>query len=89
MTLKQQIEDLKEKLAEAKKHTYVTETTGLHCSNGELYIDYNIFGEERCLVIDINSLYPDLPFIIDQVVKQQKKDQRNILDNIKETLKDL
>ena len=89
MTLKQQIEDLKEKLAEAKKHTYVSDTTGLCCSNGELYIDYNICGEERHLVIDINSLYPDLPFIIDQVVKQQKKDQRDILDNIKETLKDL
>lgn len=89
MTLKQQIADLKEKLAEAKKHTYVTDTTGLHCSNGELYIDYNICGEQRHLVIDVNALYPDLPFIIDQVCKQQRKDQRNILDNIKETLKDI
>lgn len=89
MTLKQQIEDLKEKLAEAKKYTYVTNTTDLHCSNGELYIDYDIGGEQRHLVIDINVLYPDLPFIIDQVCKHQKKDQRNILDNIKETLKEL
>ena len=89
MTLKQQIIDLKEKLAEAKKNTYVTDTTGLHCSDGELYIDYNICGEVRHLVIDINVLYPDLPFIIDQVCKNQKKDQRDILDNIKETLKDI
>ena len=89
MTLKQQIADLTEKLEDAKKHTYVTDTTGLHCSNGELYIDYNICGEERHLVIDINSLYPDLPFIIDQVTKEQRKDQRSILENIKETLKDL
>ena len=89
MTLKQQIADLTEKLENAKKHTYVTDTTHLHCSNGELYIDYNICGEERHLVIDVNSLYPDLPFIIDQVTKEQRKDQRSILDNIKETLKDL
>ena len=89
MTLKQQIEDLKKQLADAKKHTYVTDTTNLYCSNGELYIDYNILGEEKHLVIDINSFYSDLPFIIDQVCKHQKKDQRNILDNIKETLKDL
>tara|TARA_R110000744_G_scaffold7346_2_gene25415 strand:+ start:380 stop:649 length:270 start_codon:yes stop_codon:yes gene_type:complete len=89
MTLKQQIADLTEKLAEAKKHTYVTETIGLHCSDGELYIDYRICGEERRLVINVNSLYDDLPFIIEQVCKEQKKMQQETLDRIKEGIKEI
>tara|TARA_R110000822_G_scaffold85813_1_gene200497 strand:+ start:539 stop:811 length:273 start_codon:yes stop_codon:yes gene_type:complete len=90
MTLKQQIADLTEKLEDAKKHTYVHDSHNIYCANGELYIGYGNFpDDERMLVMNINSLYSDLPFIIDQVIKEHKKNQRGILDNIKETLKDL
>ena len=89
MTLKEQIADLKEKLAEAKRHTYVTDTTSLHCSDGELIIEYDIYGESRHLIIDVNCLYEDLPFIINKVCEEQKKMQKETLNRIKEELKEI
>tara|TARA_B110000285_G_scaffold196295_1_gene227176 strand:- start:290 stop:580 length:291 start_codon:yes stop_codon:yes gene_type:complete len=75
---------LEKQLEDARTHTYVGETIQLHCSDGELYIGYDRFGEECTLVMDVNQLYRDLPFIIDQVCKEQKKMQEMHLKMIKE-----
>lgn len=90
MTQKEQIADLKKQLAEAKRNTYVGETHHLQCFDGELHIGYGSYpDDERWLVMDVNSLYRDLPFFIGQVVKEQKKQQKMYLDSIKETIKDI
>ncbi len=86
MTQKQRIEELEEKLDQALQHTYVYDIHTLHCANGELYIGY---GNDRSLVIDINTIYNDLPFLISQVCKEQKKNQKETLDRIKESLNEL
>ena len=75
---------LEKQLEDARTHTYVGETHQLYCSDGELYIGYDRFGKECTLVMDVNQLYRDLPFIIDQVCKEQKKMQQMHLKLIKE-----
>ena len=87
--LEEKIDKLKAQLKEARMHTYVGETTSLHCSDGELYISYDNWGKESCLVMDVNQLYRDLPFIISQVCKEQKKMQKMHLKLIKETLTEI
>ena len=80
------INDLEKKLDQALKHTYVYDTQSLHCENGELYI---IYGNDRSLVINIDTIYNDLPFLVSQVCKEQKKNQEDILERIKESLDEL
>jgi len=80
------IYELEEQLETAKKNTYIYETHHLQCSDGEMHIG---FGNERWLVWNTDSLYKDLPFIISQVVKENKKQQKMYLDMIKKELKKL
>ena len=87
--LQQKIDTLEAQLKDARTHTYVGETTSLHCRDGELYIGYDSWGQESCLVLDVNQLYRDLPFIIKQVCKEQKKMQKMHLKLIKETLTEI
>ena len=86
MNKDKRIEELEEKLDQALTHTYVYDTHALHCANGELYIG---FGNDRSLVIEINTIYNDLPFLVSQVCKEQKKNQEDILKRIKESLDEL
>ena len=86
MTDKQKIKDLQKQLAESKKHTYIYETNHLHCSDGEMYFGY---GDDKWLVYNTDQLFKDLPFIITQVVKENKKMQKMYLDLIKESLKEI
>lgn len=86
MTLKEKIKDLEKQLEFAKKHTYVYDTIEIHCNDGELYIYY---GEDKCVVFDVNDMFDDLPFIISKVVKEQAKTQKWKLDHIKESLKEI
>jgi len=37
-------------------------------------------------VINIDTIYNDLPFLISEVCKEQKKNQDDILDRIKDSL---
>ena len=83
MTKQDRIDELEKKLNQALTHTYVYDTHTLHCANGELYIGY---GEDRSLVINIDTIYNDLPFLISEVCKEQKKNQDDILDRIKDSL---
>ena len=82
--LEAKIKMLEEELQHTRTHTYVGETQTLYCNDGELYIYYD--NEEKTLVMDIDQLYKDLPFIINQVCKEQKKMQEMHLEMIKEAL---
>lgn len=86
MTLKQQIASLKKQLEHAQNHTYVYNTESLHCSDGEFYMEYN---NGKTIIFEVNSLFNDLPFIINQVVKEQAKMHKWKLDLIKDELKEL
>lgn len=87
--LQQKIEHLEAQLKDARTHTYVGETNSLSCSDGELYIGYDSWGQESVLILNVNQLYRDLPFIIEQVCIEQKKMQRMHLKMIKETLTEI
>lgn len=87
--LEKKLKDLKKQLADARAHTYIGETHTLSCSDGELYIGYDNWGENCTLVMEVNQLFKDLPFIISQVCKEQKKMQKMHLKLIKETLKEI
>ena len=91
MTQKEQIKNLTERLEQAKRHHYVYQSYNTWVQHGELHMMHGDYGsgEEKHLVINIGELYKDLPFIIDQVVKENKKEQREYFENIKLTLKDL
>ena len=82
----EKIEDLEKQLEQAKKNTYVYDTTQLHCNDGEFYMYY---GDDKCVVFDVEQLFKDLPFMINQVVKEQAKMQEWHLGRIKEELMDL
>jgi hypothetical protein len=86
MTDKQKIKDLEKQLEFAKKHTYVYDTTSLHCNDGEFYMHY---GDDRCVVFNVETLFKDLPFIVTQVVKEQAKMQDWYLKRLTESLKEI
>ena len=89
LDLKDRIQELEIQLADAKKHTYVHDTNSIHCSDGELYIEYGNPDDERVLVMNTDQLFKDLPFIVNQVCKQNKKMQDWYLNKLKEELKEL
>ena len=84
--LEAQIGILKAQLEAARSRTYIGETQGLYCDDGELHIDYD---NNKRLVMDVNQLFMDLPFIISQVCKEQKKMQQMHLEMIKEATTEL
>ena len=86
MTKQERINQLEEQLEKSQKNTYVGETNQLHCCDGELYIYYGDTNNERCLVMDAQQLFKDLPFIIDQVTKENQKMQDMYMDNIKDAI---
>ena len=71
------------------KHTYIHETHTLHCSDGELYIEYGDVKDPSTLVINCEQLYKDLPFIIKQVTKEQDKTHKMHKNLIKQSLKEI
>ena len=69
------------------QNPYVNEIYSLHCSNGELYIGYD--DKDKIIVINIDTLYKDLPSIISMVIKENAKQQKMYADMIKESLEEL
>jgi len=69
-----------------EKTTYIHETNHLYCQDGELHIGY---GKDNWVVFNTDQLYKDLPFIINQVIKENKKMQEMYLESIKESLEEL
>jgi len=84
--LQKNIKELKAALEDKKKYTYVGETTSVYVMGDDLYIEYGSDGENT-LIMGINQLFEDLPFITDQVLKQQKKQLKRRLKEIKKVLK--
>ena len=83
------IKELEKQLKEAKEYkfgktTYIHETHHLQCSEGEMHIGY---GDDKWLIYNTDQLFKDLPFIINQVVKENHKMQKMYLDEIKKELK--
>lgn len=66
--------------------TYIHETYHLHCQDGELHIGY---GDDKWLVYNVEQLYKDLPFIIQETIRENNKMQKMYLDNIKQELERL
>ena len=87
-TLKNKILHLKNDLANARMNTYVGVTTDLYVNGGELYINYGEYGE-KTLVMCTEQLFKDLPFIINQVIKDNAKLQKMYLNNIVTELKEI
>jgi len=71
---------------ENNKSTYIDETHHLYCSDGEMHIGY---GKDKWLVYNTEQLLKDLPFIINEVIKENKKQQRMYISLIKEQLEEL
>jgi hypothetical protein len=69
-----------------KKSTYIHETHHLCCYDGEMHIGY---GEDKWLVYNAEQLIKDLPFIISEVIRENKKQQRMYISLIKEQLEEL
>ena len=87
MTQKERIVELEAQLAEAQRNTYVTDTHTLWAADNELYIQY---GEHnRLIVFDIDALYPDLSAIVQLSVRENKKNQARIQENLKKIVDQL
>ena len=67
------------------KYKYINEIESIACENGELYLSNN----KTTLIFNTDSLYKDLPLIIDLVVKENSKSQKLYNEQLKETLKQL
>ena len=79
--------NLKEQIK--SKVTYIHETSHLYCSDGEMHIQYGDCENENWVVYNTDQLFKDLPFIINQVCKENKKMQDYYLENIKKEIKEL
>lgn len=90
--LKDKIDELEsqiDKLINLKKHTYIHETHHLYCDSGEMHFGYGDPEDSKWLVYNTDQLFKDLPFIINQVCKENKKMQKYYLTQIKKELKEL
>ena len=86
--------DFEEQLKNCKEQvknqvTYIHETSHLYCSDGEMHIQYGDCDNENWVVYNTDQLFKDLPFIINQVCKENKKMQDYYLENIKKEIKEL
>ena len=84
---KDRIKQLEQQLELALNHNYIHEIHTLHCSDGELYVGYD--DKNRSFVINVDTLYKDLPSIISMVSKENTKQQEMYADMIKESLDEL
>ena len=84
---KDRIKQLEKQLELARNFTYVHEIHSLYNSEGELCIGYG--SKDECLVINVDTLYKELPAIISMVSKENTKQQKMYADMIKESLEEL
>ena len=67
------------------KSIYIHEIESIACNNNELYLSYN----NTTLVFNTDTLYKDLPTIIDMVCKENKKEQERILQELNMSLNNI
>ncbi len=65
---------------------YIHEINSIACNDGELYLSY---GDNTTLVFNTDTLYKDLPTIINMVCKENKKEQEQTLQDIKKSLNNI
>jgi len=68
---------------EKEKSMYIHETDSMSCSNGELYI----FGEFGEIVWNCETLFTDLPHIVQMVYKARIETDQRIKESIAEITK--
>ena len=78
--IKKYFKGLEVEWQEKNKQMYIPETHTLSCSNGELYIDGD-FGQ---LVWNCETLFTDLPHIVNMVYKSRKETDQRIKEQIEE-----
>ena len=66
--------------------TYIHEISTIHASNGELYIGY---GDNNHIVFNTDTLFKDLPSIVEMVCKENKKEQERIIHQLKISLNNI
>lgn len=69
------------------KTTYINEINTLHASNGELYLGYG--NDNDHIIINTDTLFRDLPTIIEMVCKENKKEQERIIHQLKISLNNI
>jgi len=65
---------------EKETQMYIAETHTLSCSNGELYVDGD-FGQ---LVWNCETLFTDLPHIVEMVYKARRETDKRVKEQIEE-----
>ncbi len=68
---------------------YIHETHTLFANDGELHLLYDSGNYDKELIFNVESLYTDLPTIIRLCVEQKKQMDKNTLERLKSTLKEL
>jgi hypothetical protein len=84
MTQKERIQELEDKLAHAKENTYVRDITNISAANNELCIQYG--DDDNLLVLDIDSLFPDLSLIVTLTARERDKTENENYERLKESL---
>ena len=79
-SVKKYFKGLEVEWKEKERQMYIPETHTLSCSNGELYIDGD-FGQ---LVWNCETLFTDLPHIVNMVYKSRKETDQRIKEQIEE-----
>jgi uncharacterized protein YdiU (UPF0061 family) len=85
--LEARIVTLEAQLKAAKAHTYVNAVESIHAQDGEIHFAYN--NQENWVVWNAQSLFEDLPSIINIVRTQQKEMTEMTIASIKEELNNL
>lgn len=84
MTQKERIQELEDKLAHAKENTYVRDITNIWAANNELCIQYG--DDDNLLVLDIDSLFPDLSLIVSLTARERDKTENENYERLKQSL---
>jgi len=84
MTQKERIQELEDKLAHAKENTHVRDITNIWAANNELCIQYG--DDDNLLVLDIDSLFPDLSLIVTLTARERDKTENENYERLKESL---
>ncbi len=84
MTQKERIQELEDKLAHAKENTYVRDIANIWAANNELCIQYG--DNDNLLVLDIDSLFPDLSLIVTLTARERDKTENENYERLKQSL---
>ena len=67
------------------KHTYIHETHTLWADNGEVYL----VNDTNTIVFNARNLLQDLDFILHLAIREVNKENKDLKDRLKETIKTL